>query len=375
MSQIINKIKTVFTGRKKIAIILTAASVLIAAVYLVINSRQVTAQILPVVVNVNHLDFGTAFPGEELQRDFIVSYVQEYEYNGITYRLVQKRKPLPEGYLGEGDPEMPGFYKDLCPFLTKVSEEGEGDTETQAFVGPNDLSDTWIIYFKVPAIVGHVSQDHTGGVVTDSGDYGCDISIDIDLPTCDPTKDLVLNGDFETPVVAMSQKWDIYDSGFAGLNWLAEWYDGSTTFNGYTRPELAHLELHRGVLGNAFSGAQYAELDTDWDGPAGSLNNEPALVKIYQNLSTIPGQTYNIIFYTSPRPNTTAANNVLEFSWDGVVKDTISVAGGSSINWSQKSYTFTAAGFSTQLQFIEKGTPDSLGTFLDNVSVKCILSQ
>lgn len=168
--------------KSKKILIITAVGILAVLAVFYYEASQVKAQILPVVVNLSHLDFGTAFPGEELQNNFIVSYVEEYEYNGVNYKLIQKRKPLPDGYVGEGDPELPGYYKDLCPFLIKISLEGEGDAEGGAFVGPGDLSDTWIVYFKVPAIVGHVSQDHTGGVVTDNGEYGCDISIDVDLP-------------------------------------------------------------------------------------------------------------------------------------------------------------------------------------------------
>jgi len=146
------------------------------------NSFKVSATIIPIAVNVEHLDFGTVFPGENLQGNFIVSYTQE-QGEGINYRIIQKRKPLPPEhpeYPNGGDPEMPGFYKDLCSFLTKVSIEEEGDTETQAFVGPSDTTDTWIIYFKVPAIFGYVSQDHNGGIVTSDGEYGCDIAIEIE---------------------------------------------------------------------------------------------------------------------------------------------------------------------------------------------------
>lgn len=137
-----------------------------------INSTRVSAQILPVVVNVEHLDFGTVFPGETLEGNFIVTYATTT--GGVYYRIIQKPKPLPEGH-----PEYPGYYKDLCPFLEKVSVETEGDTEDRAYVGEDDTSDTWIIYFKVPAIFGHVAQEHIGGVVSSSGEYGCDVSIDI----------------------------------------------------------------------------------------------------------------------------------------------------------------------------------------------------
>ncbi len=154
----------------------------VIVIMLWVNATMVSANILPVVVNVNHLDFGTVFPGEIQEGSFIVTYATTS--GGVYYRIVQERKPLPSGhpdYPDGGDPAMPGYYKNLCPFLTKSksSVEEENDTEILAFVGPDDVSDTWIIYFKVPAIFGNIAQGHIGGVVDTSGEYGCDISVDV----------------------------------------------------------------------------------------------------------------------------------------------------------------------------------------------------
>jgi len=148
----------------------------VVIIFLIIFQGQifkVSAQIVPIAVNIDHLAFGNVFPGEELEGNFIVTYVDEGD--GVAYKIIQQLKPLPEEH-----PDYPGFYKDLCPYLEKVSNEGEGDIEEDAFVGgDSDPSDTWIIYFKVPAIFGNISQDHIGGVVDESGEYGCDISIDV----------------------------------------------------------------------------------------------------------------------------------------------------------------------------------------------------
>ena len=173
--------KTFKEPRKLIILLVIAVSLILVSLRLSVT--RVTANIFPVIVHEENLAFGTVFPGEELQGDFEVHYA--YEQGGITYIIILKRKPLPEGhpeYPDGGDPEMPGFYRDLCPSLTviKVKEGTEEDTTTGAYVGIDDLSDAWIIYFKVPAIFGHVAQDHIGGVVSESGDYGCDISIDIE---------------------------------------------------------------------------------------------------------------------------------------------------------------------------------------------------
>lgn len=173
---------------KKIRIgkILIFSIVLIAFALFLSNAQlkvmEVSAQVIAVWVQEDNLHFGTVFPGEEHEGNFTVHYAEEYEEDNVVYRIIQKRKLLPPEhpeYPNGGDPEMPGYYRNLCPFLTKVNMEGEGDTEEESSVGENDLSDEWIIYFKVPAILGHVAQEHINGVVTTNGEYGCDISIDV----------------------------------------------------------------------------------------------------------------------------------------------------------------------------------------------------
>ena len=163
-------------------LILLAIAVGLILLSLKFFATRITANIFPVIVHETDLAFGTVFPGEELQGNFEVHYA--YQQGGVTYTIILKRKPLPEGhpeYPNGGDPEMPGYYRNLCPFLTpiKVVEGLEQDTPEGAYVGIEDLSDVWIIYFKVPAIIGTVAQEHTGEVVTSNGEYGCDISINI----------------------------------------------------------------------------------------------------------------------------------------------------------------------------------------------------
>lgn len=125
----------------------------------------------------------------------------------------------------------------------------------------------------------------------------------------------------------------------------------------------------------SFEGSQHAELDTDWDGPGGSLNGEPASVKIYQDLVTVPGESYNVKFAFSPRPGTGSSDNVLQVKLNGVVAGTITAAGGSNTLWTQHSYSFLANSNVTRIEFTDLGTANSLGTFLDGVSAKCVPLQ
>lgn len=179
---------------------------------------------------------------------------------------------------------------------------------------------------------------------------------------------LVTNGGFESPVVTHNLGWDVYDSGTPGLGWSVAWWSGSPTYNGVTRPAVAHLELHRGVNGwSHAAGAQHAELDTDWDGPGGGLNNEPASVSIYQDLTTQNG-IYALRYAWSPRPN--HGDNRLEVYWGGTKVAEHSGAGGGSPVWTSEQLSVNAAAGTTQLEFREVGTANSLGMFLDAVEVE-----
>lgn len=181
---------------------------------------------------------------------------------------------------------------------------------------------------------------------------------------------LVVNGDFEAPIVTAGAGWDIFDSGTLGLGWTVEWYNVPPTWGSYTRPDPAHLELHRGVNNwLPHDGDQHAELDTDWNGPvAPGPNGEPANVRIYQDIPTCPGGTYDLSYAWSPRPG--HADNALEVRWDGNWIATYTKTGSGNTDWQPHLVLgLVASTDTTRLEFIEVGNPDSLGMFLDAVSV------
>ena len=176
---------------------------------------------------------------------------------------------------------------------------------------------------------------------------------------------LVTNGDFEEPLVESSQKWEIFSSDEVP-GWVVEWageYSGA--------PETANLELHRGVLMEAYSNDQSAELDTDWT----SANGEQASVRIYQDIETCEGGEYTLSYAWSPRPN--HADNEIEVYWG---EDVLASHSGSDAGWTVETFTgLTAEADLTRLAFVETGNPDSLGMFLDAVSVEqtkdCIVRE
>lgn len=183
--------------------------------------------------------------------------------------------------------------------------------------------------------------------------------------------DLMRNGSFEVPEVTHSSNWQIFPSGTSGLEWTVEWADASAnTYQTQTRPAPALVEYHESIMGPAKDGDQYAELDSDWFGPDNPLNGEPALIQIYQNIATTIGTKYKLHYYYAPRPNTPAGENILYVEINDANVATHNMAGGGgNIVWAEYTYEFTATTTSTKVEFVGGGTNNSLGIFLDHVTL------
>lgn len=180
--------------------------------------------------------------------------------------------------------------------------------------------------------------------------------------------ELVANGGFENPHVTNNQQWDIFPSGTPNLDWSAKWV---RTSGG--QPAIANVELHRGVNSwGSHTGAQHTELDSDWGGPSSSQSGEDASATIFQDLPTVVGGTYTVSLWTSPRPGTGTADNKTEVKMGSTVLDTIIEDGSANSNtvWKQHTYSFVATSSLTRLAISDQGTGNSLGAFVDDVSVK-----
>lgn len=179
---------------------------------------------------------------------------------------------------------------------------------------------------------------------------------------------MAANGSFETPVVTNTAKWDAFDNAEVP-GWTADWYGGSSSYSGHTRPD-PQIELHNGVLGSAAAGNQYAELDSDWGGPDENYSGEPSSITLSQSIPTIIGNQYTVSWKYAARPN--HSNNHLQVKVGGTeVFNSGVIAGGGSINWLSETYTFTATTGLTTITFAELGVADSFGMFLDDVTVSC----
>lgn len=153
--------------------------------------NQVLGENYSIIVNLSHMDLGDVFPGQEVKKDFVVSYAGRGDGK---YTIDKKYKPkpgakVPDDYKGSisdycqiNHDDLARCYRFLCPYINVYSSEKESDTMDNASVSATDLTDVWTVSLKTPAIVGKVSQDYKGSLVSEAGEYGCDLSFNVGLP-------------------------------------------------------------------------------------------------------------------------------------------------------------------------------------------------
>lgn len=188
----------------------------------------------------------------------------------------------------------------------------------------------------------------------------------------------ITNGGFEFPVVISHSLWETYTS---VSGWKITWRNSSILVT-------PRLELQRGVngwktnpgdgTGDYMGGYQYVELDSDQGNSTTTSTNKDASTRIYQDITTVPGAQYKLEFSYSPRPavsnngikvtvNDTSTSNIILTNNPAMPSGT----GLSNTLWTDVSYSFTAIGTKTRIILENTDVSDSLGTFLDTVSVKC----
>ncbi len=180
---------------------------------------------------------------------------------------------------------------------------------------------------------------------------------------------LVTNGGFESPTVANPPGWNIFPDGTSGLDWQVVWANDPLTYLGNPRPDVANAELQRPpLLGfDAYEGSQYAELDTDWDGPVNTISGEPANVTMSQTFATSPGATYHITYAQHCRSDDTHVPCHLQFDWTG---SSSAITDGSVSEWQVKSFDRTATGTMTTISFTGVEEADSFGALIDAIDVE-----
>jgi hypothetical protein len=157
-----------------------------------------------------------------------------------------------------------------------------------------------------------------------------------------PLPNLVRNGSFEHPLVRIHNSFP-----FASIP-------------GWQLAFGPNIEIQNHVAGDPAVGNQFVELDSD------------ASSGIYQRVPTRPHRLYRIQFFFSPRPGTSAAENVLVVKWHRRVVATLTADGRGLTNTSWRLYAFKvrpSGGQTTRLEFDDAGISDSVGTYIDGVTV------
>jgi len=242
--------------------------------------------------------------------------------------------------------------------MRQVLEEGD-IAFTYAFNGNNNDSVSAEFYCHND-VLNYDNWDWINNPVEETTYYciGFNVEEPEEEPQFCPVGNLIENGSFENP--SLESGWDVFSSEETG--WTISWtnfYEG--------QPEEALLEIQKNHLVTAQDGTQYVELDSDW----GVLNGEPAGVSISQEIETIVGKEYTVEFYTHARPGTGAGENTLDFTIVQEEESSTTYAINGTDEWVKHTFTFVAEEEETSIYFTYTGTENSLGIFLDNVSVTC----
>ena len=126
------------------------------------------------------------------------------------------------------------------------------------------------------------------------------------------------------------------------------------TVEGWTATTGAGIELQNNAAGSPFSASNLVELD--------SFNNTTMS-------RMIDAGSYTLSYYYSPRPSQPVSTNGIEVLLGSTVIGAISGLGGSNTVWTQYTATFTTS-TATMLHFRAVGTDDSLGGYIDDISLE-----
>jgi hypothetical protein len=165
---------------------------------------------------------------------------------------------------------------------------------------------------------------------------------------------------FEAPDVA---DWAVFQVAGDGSDWNAEFGTG--------------IEIQDESLGitDAYDGEQYVELDSDFarGGDAGASGTNSGMGAL---IPFIEGRTYNISFAYKPRTDTPDDNVIslyaLTYNGGGVSGDllfTVNETTSSLSDWMVYTVSYTAMAGVNGIGFAAEGIENSLGGFLDAVSV------
>ncbi|HEU4968768.1 PEPxxWA-CTERM sorting domain-containing protein [Sphingomonas sp.] len=113
------------------------------------------------------------------------------------------------------------------------------------------------------------------------------------------------------------------------------------------------IEIQNHAAGLPHSETNLVELDS---------NNNSAMSRM------IEAGSYTLSFFYSARPNIPSSSNGIDVLLDGVSIFNITGDGGAGTNWMEQTLSFSV-GSGAELTFAATGTSDSLGGYLDDISL------
>ena len=209
------------------------------------------------------------------------------------------------------------------------------------------------------------ATDHDGDHVLLTG--GLNVTIENDIPVVTTNPNLIVNGSFEQGHAnLLGSDWDIYST-------LPGWNAGA---------DGVPFEVQTGGAGGITpnDGNALVELDGDTFGnpdhqpPSGIPDPTLTNATISQHVTgTEAGQTYELTFWYSPRPDHSDANDSgLNVLWNGALVEVINST-GLPAGLQQYTVFVTGTGNDT-LAFQGTGAADEFGALIDNVSLTAITS-
>lgn len=198
------------------------------------------------------------------------------------------------------------------------------------------------------------------------------IQVRDDIPVIGPTAEannLVVNGSFESGHGLGNNQWSIYHSlgGWTSADIGAPGPSGNVPF-----------EIQTGNAGGVFAQHGNALVELDSDLSSGDLSGGDHFNNSGHTNSTLQqviagsqaGEAYELTFYYSPRPNEGNANSgSLDVLWNGQVVKSIDSTGMTAGVWQQITVSVVGTGPGDVLAFKATGQENSLGAFIDNVSL------
>lgn len=165
---------------------------------------------------------------------------------------------------------------------------------------------------------------------------------------------LLVNGDFEDDVGLTGSRWGVYSD-----------INGWDTYSG------PGIEIQRNTVVAAQSGNQYVELDSH-----NGADTNSVMYQTIDNLSV--GAVYELNFWYHARTNNSAANdNGIEVLWGAslpgaTVLELDDYARRDNLGWMNFSLELVASAETMFLSFGATGLDNTLGGFIDNVSLTSV---